>query len=237
MDIGKVLARMMVIVADDEQFSRAIVLRMVRELGAVDAEPVRNGEEGLVLLAQARDKAPLLIADFNMPRCNGLQMLKAIRAGRAFVANDMPVIMLTGYSDFALVRVAMALDVDAFVVKPVSKATLSSRIEKILGETRDIKPAEQYAEIDIESVCNRMIRNEPLGRPLPPAPKKVASGAIQVKLEDVPEGVVLGDDIRTKDGELLLAAGHTLNARFLRRLRELKAVTKIEFLTILPPAK
>ncbi|MDA8250599.1 MAG: response regulator [Rhodospirillales bacterium] len=232
MDEARVLAGWVAVVADDEQFSRSIIVRMVRELGCADALTARNGQDALDLLRSTNNQRRLVIADFSMPKVDGLALVKCIRTGAAGVANDAPVVMLTGHSDFALVKAAMQLDVDAFVVKPASKAQLASRLGKALSEARNIKTADAYADINIDDVRGRMLSREPPGRLRPQAGRRGARNTVRLKLEDVREGQVLAEDIRAPDGELLLGVGMELNARFLRRLKELATVVKLEYLTI-----
>ncbi len=48
---------------------------------------------------------------------------------------------------------------------------------------------------------------------------------------------MLAEDIRGPDGELLLSRGALLSERFLRRLRDLSGVARIEYLIIEQPKK
>lgn len=238
MDPSRLLARRVVVVADDEQFSRSIIMRMVRDLGCEHSFQSVNGQEALEAIKQLGRKLSLLIADFNMPVLNGLQLLKLIRTGQAGVPHDLPVIMLTGHADSGLVGAAMALDVDAFVIKPVSKQMLATRLTKVLGEGSEVKLPDQYGEIDIESVSSRMLKNDPVGlaRPTGPAIKKaVRLKGVRMKLDDVAEGALLAEEVRAPDGELLLGIGVRLNARYLRRLKELSGVIQVEYLMVEPP--
>jgi YesN/AraC family two-component response regulator len=230
------LSRYRVLVIDDEQFSRSIIMRMVRDLGCLEPVQASNGAEGLGQLRTPGKMPWLVVSDFNMPVLNGLQLLKAIRIGKAGIPHSSLVVMLTGHTDFGLVAAAMALDVDAFVVKPVSKANLMARLTKALADEGGMKTVEQYQKVDIEEVCSRMLSHEPVGKPRQvEAPKK--TNGIATKLENLKEGSVLAEDIRSPDGELLLGTGMPLSLRFIKRLCELKTVMKLEFVHIQPPAK
>src|SRR5579859_5518405 len=156
-----------VLVADDEAFSLSIIGRMLREMGCKDVLQADTGGKAFALF-QAESKISMAIVDFNMPDLNGLQILKLIRTGKTAVARNLPVLMLTGTADGGLVSAAAALDVGAFVVKPVSKATLTTRIVKALGEAREAKSAAQYDAVDIDTVSKALLlshkRSAPSGR-------------------------------------------------------------------------
>ena len=222
------------LVADDEQFSLFFVIRMLRDLGFSRIEQAANGAEALKLLDGGGDGPTLVILDFNMPEANGLQGLKKIRTGKTGVPRDIDVLMLTGNSDFALVGAAMALDVDAFVIKPVSLATLSSRLEKIHSEARDLKSTDVYENVDIDSIGKRLLSNKPVGKPRPKSEmqKSPKRNGIPMKLEDVPVGAVLAENIRGPAGELLIGVATVLTERLLRRLKELEGAVTFEYLYV-----
>jgi YesN/AraC family two-component response regulator len=222
------------LVADDEQFSLFFVIRILKDLGFTSISQAANGAEALKLLEGGPDAPSLVILDFNMPEANGLQVLRQIRTGKTGVPRDIDVLMLTGNSDFALVGAAMALDVDAFIVKPVSQATLSSRLEKIRSETRDLKSSDVYESVDIDSIGKRLLSNKPVGKPRPKSEtrKTAVPKGIPMKLEDVPVGAVLAEHIRGPGGELLIGAATVLTDRLLRRLKELEGAVTFEYVYV-----
>jgi CheY-like chemotaxis protein len=227
------------LVADDEQFSLFFVVRMLRELGCTSIGQAANGAEALQHLQAGKADLQLVILDFNMPEANGLQVLKLIRTGKAGVPRDIDVLMLTGNSDFALVGAAMALDVDAFLIKPVSLVTLTARLEKILSETRDIKPADVYEGVDVATIGDRLLSHKPVGKPRPRSDKQKAPlpNGIRVRLDTVEAGAVLSEHIRGPGGELLIGAATVLTERLLLRLQELQDATKIEYIYIFQDSK
>ena len=238
-DPTNVLEGRRVVVADDEAFSLSIVGRMLRELGCKELLAAANGSQALEMFRVDGHRIDLAVLDFNMPEINGLQLLKAIRMGKAGVAKDLAVVMLTGSADHGLVGAALALDVDAFVVKPVSKANLGARLAKVLGEAREIKPPAAYDDVDIESVSKALLSRKPVGviGRKGEATRTVVHNGVKLRLESVPAGSILAEDIRGPDGELLLGRGTQLTERFLRRLRELSGVAKIDYLIVHQPGK
>jgi len=223
-----------VLVADDEAFSLSIIGRMLREMGCKDVVVADNGAKAFGMFqANYPPVIKLAIIDFNIPELNGLQILKLIRTGKTAAPRNLPVLMLTGTADGGLVSAAAALDVGAFVVKPVSKATLGTRIGKVLGEPREAKPVDQYEAVDIDTVSKALLlSHKPVGGAKARTERMVSSRGVKLRLESVPVGSVLAEDIRGPDGELLLGRGAQLSERFLKRLRDLSGSARPEYLMI-----
>jgi CheY-like chemotaxis protein len=239
MDPSTLLAGHRVLVADDEGFSLSIVSRMLREMGCSDVISADGGPRSLnMLLGDAPPGFKLAVLDFNMPEVNGLQLLKLIRTGKAGVPRDLPVVMLTGTADGSLVSAAVALDVGAFVVKPVSKAMLGQRLAKVLSDQRPLKTVAQYEAVDIDPISNALIMShKPVGGAKARVDRESTPNGVKLRLESVPVGAILAEDIRGPDGELLLGRGTPLSERFLKRLRDLSGAARLEYLIVQLPKK
>ncbi len=207
-------------------------------MGCVDVIAAEGGAKALAAFAPGSPTIDLAVVDFNMPEVNGLQILKLIRTGKLSAQRGMPVVMLTGTADGGLVSAAAALDVGAFVVKPVSKATLGSRLAKALVEQREARGAALYEQVDIDTVSRALIiSNKPVGGAKSVRDRVELPHGVKLRLDAVPVGAVLAEDIRGPDGELLLGRGTPLSERFLRRLKDLSGVARIEYLVIQQPKK
>jgi len=233
-DLSSLLAGGRVLVADDEAFSLSIIGRMLRELGCLDVVTATDGAKAFALFQDdSPSRVKLAIIDFNIPDLNGLQLLKLVRTGKTNAARNLPVLMLTGTADGGLVSAAAALDVGAFVVKPVSKATLGLRIAKVMGEPREPRPVDHYAAVDIDSVGKALLlSHKPVGGAKPRIEQARSANGVKLKLDYIPVGAILAEDVRGPDGELLLGRGAMLSGRFLQRLRELSGAARIEYLMI-----
>jgi CheY-like chemotaxis protein len=144
----------MILVVDDVAFNRDIVRQLLAEFGKPEVLDAADGLEALDMLANNRFPIKFVIADFEMPECHGLQLLKAARVGERGIDRATRFAMLTAFSDIYLVNAALSLDVNAFLVKPVSKAMLESRLADMLGKTRDrswLRSVSEYAKIDVSS--------------------------------------------------------------------------------------
>jgi CheY-like chemotaxis protein len=209
---------------------------MMRELGCQEIVSAGSGSEALVALDAAAKAPDLAIIDFNMPGSNGLQILKRLRTGDLPVARETKLVMLTGSSDFGLVGAAMALDVDAFVVKPVSLQAMAARLDKVLSQHSEIKEPADYAKIDIEGVAKRLLSRKPVGLAKPSVTvKKAGPSGIPIRLDAVKPGAILSEDVRGPAGELLIGKATQLSERLIRRLQELQAVLKLDYIYVFPP--
>ncbi len=207
-----------ILLIDDEKFSRTLLRRMLEPL---DVEEATNGAEGLQQYLLKLNVA-VIVCDFNMPVMDGLKVLKAIRTGFQRIDHTIPILMLTGTSDSSLVSVAIKLEVDGFIVKPVSQNVLESRIKHVLTHPRDLQPPKYYESIDIDEVSERLLKT--LSVPIESKQKPVVETPMagqNLPLDQVSANSILTADIRASSGELLVAAGQPLSERLIRRLTEL----------------
>lgn len=117
------------LVVDDQLTIRALVRSGLQQLGFTQITEAADGEDALRALIQRPVK--LVISDYNMPKIDGLQLLRAIRShepirGTAFI-------MLTGRADQDLVRQAAQFGVNNYLVKPFTVAVLKQKIEAVFG--------------------------------------------------------------------------------------------------------
>jgi len=118
-----------ILVVDDHRPMRMLVEQSLRELGCAQVLESVDGEDALRVLRQG--SFHLVITDFNMPRLDGLGLLRAVRSDPALKA--LAVIMLTTRAEAHLVRDAMELRVNNYLIKPFSIATLKQKVEAVLG--------------------------------------------------------------------------------------------------------
>jgi len=167
-----------------------------------------------------------VVTDFNMPNGNGLELLQAIRCGKTNVPRDTPVILLTGYSEDFVIAAALELDVNAFIVKPVSRKTLQDRIKRVLESKIAIKDVAAYEAVDLPDE-----NGEILGK----SGKKSIAALINQKaaldkevrwlpVSAIQPGAVLAKDVVSERGALLLKEGAVLTQFVLQRLKDIHRV-------------
>ncbi|MBL8542857.1 MAG: response regulator [Hyphomonadaceae bacterium] len=122
-------AAIKVLVVDDQLTMRALIRSALQEIGFKDIADAQDGEEGLKSLLTR--PAHLVISDFNMPKLDGLGLLRAVRANES--TKKAAFIMLTGRADKDLVQRAMQFGVNNYVTKPFSPAQLRQKIQEVFG--------------------------------------------------------------------------------------------------------
>lgn len=117
------------LIVDDQQTMRSLVRTSLHAIGITNTREVPDGEDALRALLAA--PAQLVITDFNMPKLDGLGLLRAIRAHGPI--SKTAVIMLTGRADRDLVQRAVQFGVNNYLVKPFTTQTLKEKIEAVFG--------------------------------------------------------------------------------------------------------
>jgi two-component system OmpR family response regulator len=222
------------LIVDDEDFSRSLIRAMLLESHPSRIDTARDGGEALALLQRDPQGYDCVITDIKMRPTGGLELLKAIRLGTGEIPRDLPVLLLTVDTQAKLLGTAMALDAQGFLAKPVSFATLHSRLNRILGEGRAIRPALAYSVVpavtekpaEAEIATAQPARGFALQADFSGDTRPDGAG-IELALALVPAGSVLARDFRSRDGDLLLGAGNVLTERMLRRLRALNDLDSV----------
>lgn len=123
--------RYKILVVDDESRMRKLVSDFLvkSQYQVVEAE---NGQEALDIFFAGND-IDLVILDVMMPKMDGWQVCKEIRA-----YSKVPIIMLTAKSDERDELLGFELGVDEYISKPFSPKILVARVEAILRRTSQV---------------------------------------------------------------------------------------------------
>lgn len=118
-----------VLIVDDQLTMRSLVRSGLNQIGVMNTREAGDGEEAVQSLV--RRPVHLVITDYNMPKLDGLGLLRAIRTYEPI--RNTAVIMLTGRADPELVQRAAQFGVNNYLVKPFTVATLRGKIEDVFG--------------------------------------------------------------------------------------------------------
>ena len=123
--------KLKVLVVDDESRMRKLVKDFLvkRNYDVVEAE---DGQQAVDIFFEQNDIA-LIILDVMMPRMDGWQVCREIRA-----YSKVPIIMLTAKSDERDELQGFELGVDEYISKPFSPKILVARVEAILRRTSQV---------------------------------------------------------------------------------------------------
>ena len=113
-----------ILIADDEANIRRILETRLQLLGH-QVLSAQNGDEALELFRA--HEPDLLVLDVMMPQLDGFAVLERIRG-----YSDVPIILLTAFSDVSNRITGLQLGADDYMVKPFSPKELEARIRCVM---------------------------------------------------------------------------------------------------------
>jgi two-component system chemotaxis response regulator CheY len=113
------------LVVDDSRAMRAILGKQLRQLGyeVLEAE---HGEQALERIAACAVPPALALVDWNMPRMNGIDFIKAVRNRRDLDA--MRLMMVTTETELSQVRIALEAGANEYMMKPFTPDALQAKL-------------------------------------------------------------------------------------------------------------
>ena len=118
-----------ILVVDDSATS-LMWQRMILGQEKFEVFTAKDGQEGVdVALAQRPD---LVLMDVVMPRMNGFEACRALRATAAM--REVPVIMVTTRSEYKNVEEAYESGCNDYITKPIDKLELLTKVRSYLGQ-------------------------------------------------------------------------------------------------------
>lgn len=133
------------LIVDDLSFLRTTVTRLLNRAGFTDIVQAKDGVDALGILGGG--SIDCVLTDYRMPGITGLQLLQQIRVGDLGSRRNLPVVLLTGHAERAVVEAAQALDANDVLVKPCSAKTLAQRLEHAIVTPAALKTAEEYRQV------------------------------------------------------------------------------------------
>lgn len=118
---------MRVLVVDDSQLMRKVLIGAVKRLGESDIIEASNGKEALCIVLEDPDIG-LVIIDSRMPILDGLTTIQAIRAKGLSV----PIIMISTEGEQTKVIEAIRAGASDYLVKPFTDRDIQSKLEKYM---------------------------------------------------------------------------------------------------------
>lgn len=119
-----------VLVIEDQPFVRRTIVQILKQIGFQTIAEADNGETGMQECIRTRPD--LIVCDIDMKPVSGLQFLAQLRNASDVGDNRTPVVFLTNHTESDIVKKAMALGVNGFVVKPPSFGALKERVDRLL---------------------------------------------------------------------------------------------------------
>lgn len=124
--------KLKVLIVDDTTTSRMLVRDGLQEIGIKNIAFASDGEQALKHMMT--QPAHLVISDFNMPKLDGLGLLRAIRQHAP--TQKTPFIMLTGKGDKELLQQAIKFGLNNYLTKPFTVPALKTALEAVVGRLK-----------------------------------------------------------------------------------------------------
>jgi two-component system cell cycle response regulator len=133
--------RVKILVADDDR-TTLTTLALALERRGYDVVQVQESTEVLSMLE--KERPDLLMLDILMPKMDGLQVLKRVKADERW--RDLPVLMISVLAPEEATVSALGLGASDFIAKPFRTEELAARVEAQLRASRALHDARREAE-------------------------------------------------------------------------------------------
>jgi DNA-binding response OmpR family regulator len=146
-----------ILAVDDDAELLGLIAYALRQAGYLVVEAA----DGAAALTQfEREEPDLVILDVNLPRLNGLEVCRRLRA-----SSRVPIMMLTVKGGEEDQVQALDLGADDYLTKPFSPRTLLARVRALLrraGTERPAPLAAGYVSLDVEHQSVTVAGNPPV---------------------------------------------------------------------------
>ncbi|MEI8095437.1 MAG: response regulator [Spirochaetales bacterium] len=118
---------MNILLVEDEEINRRILAKILSRFHATVVQ-ARDGQEALELLEGFA--AEVIITDLNMPRMDGLSLIRELKAR----GNSAPVVVLSAHNESEILEKAKELGAVHFLFKPIRVELLTQTLETLAAE-------------------------------------------------------------------------------------------------------
>jgi serine phosphatase RsbU (regulator of sigma subunit) len=177
-----------ILIVDDSRAIRSSLTNFLKgiERAEFDIREAENGIDALKCLGAEDGEVDLVVTDLSMPRMDGLELIRHLRANPDF--ERLPILFLTAHEEEQKKIDVFRAGATDYVVKPFLPYELESRIMGYLERKRAFETIQKHERSLQESVTQARLTQESL---LPEALPKVAGASLTVKY--VPAEHLSGD--------------------------------------------
>ena len=119
-----------VLIVDDSRTSQMLVKTTLQRLSGVQFLTADDGEQALAVVE--RSHVDLMVTDINMPKMDGIELIRAVRQKRD--AKSLPILIITAKGEEQARDQGLALGANAYVLKPLSARELAEHASRLLAE-------------------------------------------------------------------------------------------------------
>lgn len=139
------LSRISVLIIDDDSWITRLLVKIFDRLEMRNIFVANNAFDGIAMVFTK--KPNIIFLDIMMPDLNGLQVLKLLKSIPD--TQNIPVLMISGNTDYANVGTAISQGACGFVSKPFTFEIIKEKMEKII-QNNVLKVSNEYdSEFDV----------------------------------------------------------------------------------------
>jgi len=135
-DIIKYTFPLRLLYVEDNEHARESMMNVLEEFFG-DVVIACDGQEGLE--GFKNNKIDLIITDINMPRLNGIEMIKEIRK----TDTDIPILILSAYNESSFFLDSIKFGVDGYILKPLVISQFMEILKKVTQRIKFKQEAEK----------------------------------------------------------------------------------------------
>ncbi len=125
------LKQLKVLVVDDVATYRTALSSFLEKLGFTKVELAEDGNQAFDKLMEASGSDPfgLVFSDINMPECNGIELVKRIKADGTL--KETPIVMVSTENESSMVLDAISLGAANYIIKPFTAEILVQKLKEV----------------------------------------------------------------------------------------------------------
>jgi diguanylate cyclase (GGDEF)-like protein len=135
-----------ILVVDDSALMRAMLVRLLRQVGQTDVLTADSGASAFATLGFDDDSNPaaidLILMDLVLPDTDGIAAIRALASRKRL--RNIPVIMVTAMQEVEVLRGAFEAGATDYLTKPLNEVELLARVGAALRLKREIDRREAH---------------------------------------------------------------------------------------------
>jgi len=215
-----------VLIVDDSITIRQVVKNELVQLGFMEHQIREAGDGKSASDILANTKFDMVISDWNMPKMDGLDLLKHIRSTPKL--KDIPFLMLTSEANEENILKALEEGADQYITKPFKATMLEETIKKILS-AKNVFGNKKVLVVDDSPVMRRIIKKN-----------LKQAGFLEENILESPDGDTATDWILVENFDLIISDWHMPKVdglEFFYRLQAYDDFKDIPFLMVTSEAQ
>ncbi|HEX9060554.1 MAG TPA: response regulator, partial [Clostridia bacterium] len=139
------------LVVEDEEMIRNKILNNTnwKENGFIEVFEAQDGYDALEIIK--RNKIDIVITDIQMPKMNGIELVREIRK----IDKRIRIVIITAYAEFEYAKESITLNVNDYILKPFKSKDLLMAVKKVMeGIVR-----ESNERLEIETLRKQLREN------------------------------------------------------------------------------